>query len=196
MESFGEIIRKLREEKKLPLRKVAAYLDLDQAILSKMERGQRKASREIVLKLTEYYNADKDGLLVAWLSDNLVYQLKDEEVAMKALLLAEDKLIYNKKEKIDRGKIIQMICDFFRKDGRISKAWIFGSFARGEDRPDSDIDLMVTYSERASGTILDFADIKNGLEILLNRSIDLVEEGFVKSFALDSVNRDKVQIYG
>jgi predicted nucleotidyltransferase/plasmid maintenance system antidote protein VapI len=196
MESFGEIIRKLREEKNLPLRKVAAYLDLDQAVLSKIERGQRKASREIVLKLSEFYNADQDRLLIAWLSDSLVYQLKDEEVAIKALLLAEDKVFYSRKEKIDRGTMIKMICDFFKKDGRISKAWIFGSFARGEDRQDSDIDLMVSYSEKASGTMLDFADIKHGLELLLKRNIDLVEEGYVKSFALESVDRDKVLIYG
>jgi predicted nucleotidyltransferase/plasmid maintenance system antidote protein VapI len=196
MESFGQIIRNLREEKKLPLRKVAAYLDLDQAILSKIERGQRKTSREIVVKLAEFYDSDKDGLLVAWLSDNLVYQLKDEETAMKALRLAEDKVYYQKREKVDRGTIIKMICDFLKKDGRISKAWIFGSFAREEDRQDSDIDLMVSYSDKASGTILDFADIKHELEILLNRSIDLVEDGFVRSFALESIERDKVQIYG
>jgi predicted nucleotidyltransferase/plasmid maintenance system antidote protein VapI len=196
MDNFGEIIRKLREEKKLPLRKVAAYLDLDQAILSKMERGQRKAPREIVLKLASYFDKDIDELLVAWLSDNLVYQLKDEDIALKALQLAEDKVSYQKREKVDRGTIINLICDFFKRDGRISKAWIFGSFARGEERQDSDIDLMVSYSDKASGTLLDFADIKHGLEILLKRNIDLVEEGFAKSFASESIDRDKIRIYG
>ena len=78
----------------------------------------------------------------------------------------------------------------------ISKAWIFGSFARGEDRQDSDIDLMVSYSEKASGTLLDYADIKYNLENLLQRNIDVVEEGYIKSFAMESVNRDKVLIYG
>ena len=43
MDSLGDNIRKLREDKELPLRTVAAYLDIDQAILSKIERGQRKA---------------------------------------------------------------------------------------------------------------------------------------------------------
>ena len=196
MENFGEIIRKQRQEKKLPLRTVAAFLDIDQAILSKIERGHRKASREIVVKIAEFYNIEKNRLLVAWLSDNLVYQLKDEEIAMKALQVAEDKVIYRKKDNSDRGAVIQAICDFFEKDGRISKAWIFGSFARGEDRPDSDIDLMLCYSEKATGTLLDYAEIKNGLENLLHRKIDLVEAGYVKSFAIEKVNRDKVLIYG
>jgi predicted nucleotidyltransferase len=196
MESFGEIIFKLRQEKKLPLRTIAAFLDIDQAILSKIEHGHRKASREIVVKLAVFYNVDKDGLLVAWLSDNLVNQLKGEEFAMKALQVAEDKVIYHSKEKRDRGTIIKLICEFLKKDGRVSKAWVFGSFARGEDRLDSDIDLMVSYSAKATGTLLDYADIKYNLEKLVNRTIDLAEEGYVKPFATPLINRDKVLIYG
>ena len=196
MENFGEIIRKLRQEKDLPLRKVAAFLDIDQAILSKIERGHRKTSRDMVVKIAAFFGTDKDTLLVAWLSDNLVYQLKDEENAMKALQAAENKVVYPRKEKTERGTIIKVICDFLRDDGRVSKAWAFGSFARGEDKQDSDIDLMVSYSEKASGTLLDYAEIKHGLESLLNRKIDLVEEGYIKSFAMEAVNRDKVLIYG
>jgi predicted nucleotidyltransferase/plasmid maintenance system antidote protein VapI len=196
MESFGGIIRELRIEKKLPLRTVAAYLDIDQAILSKIERGQRKASRDIVVKTATFFKTDMNRLLLAWLSDNLVYQLKDEEIAIKALQVAEDKVFYQRRKKTDRGTIIKVICDFFKEDGRISKAWVFGSFARGEDKQDSDIDLMISYSDKATGTLLDYADIKNRLENLLNRNIDVVEEGYVKSFIIESVNRDKVQIYG
>jgi len=196
MESFGEIIRKSRLKQKLPLRTVAAYLNIDQAILSKIERGLRRASKEIVVRLAEYYKTDKDRLLVAWLSDQLVYQLEGEENAMKALQVAEDKVLYGRKEKVDHSTIIEMLRDFFKKDGRIAKAWVFGSFARGEDRPDSDIDLIVSYSEKASGTLLDYADIKLGLENLLHRTVDVVEDGFIKAFARESVNRDKIQIYG
>ena len=65
MGSLGETIRKLREEKELPLRTVAAFLDIDQAILSKIERGQRKSSREQVVKLAEYFEVKENDLLVA-----------------------------------------------------------------------------------------------------------------------------------
>ncbi|HBE42667.1 MAG TPA: hypothetical protein DDW27_15985, partial [Bacteroidales bacterium] len=84
---------------------------------------------------------------------------------------------------------------FLAKDGRVSKAWIFGSFARGDDEPDSDVDLMVKYSERASGTLQDYADIKFYLENLIKKRIDLVEEGFVKPFAEKSIVKDKILIY-
>lgn len=99
MDSLGGTIRKLRESKELPLRTVSAFLDIDQAILSKIERGQRKATREQVVKLAEYFKVKENDLLVAWLSDKLVYEVAEEQVALKALQVAEEKIKYNKTHK-------------------------------------------------------------------------------------------------
>ena len=99
MDSLGDNIRKLREDKELPLRTVAAFLDIDQAILSKMERGQRKPTREQVVKLAEYFKVNENDLLVAWLSDKLAYEVEDEDMALKALQVAEEKVKYNKTKK-------------------------------------------------------------------------------------------------
>lgn len=93
------IIRKLREERELPLRTVAAFLDIDQAILSKIERGQRKPTREQVVKLAEYYKVNENDLIVAWLSDKLVYEIENEQFALQALQVAEKKIRYNIKVK-------------------------------------------------------------------------------------------------
>ena len=95
MDNLGEAIRKLREEKELTLRTVAAFLDIDQAILSKIERGQRNATREQVVKLAEYFKIKESDLLVSWLSDKLVYEVAEEQVALKALQVAEEKVKYN-----------------------------------------------------------------------------------------------------
>lgn len=97
MDTLGDIIRQQREEKALPLRIVAGFLNIDQAILSKIERGQRKASKEQVLKLAEYFDIDREQLLIAWLSDKIVYELSDEEFADKALKVAESKIEYLKR---------------------------------------------------------------------------------------------------
>ncbi len=94
MDSLGDTIRKLREDKELPLRTVAAFLDIDQAILSKIERGQRKPSREQVVKLAEYFKVKENDLLVAWLSDKLIYEVEDEDMALKALQVAEERIKY------------------------------------------------------------------------------------------------------
>lgn len=99
MDGLGATIRKLREEKGVPLRIVSAYLDIDQAILSKIERGQRNASREQVIKLADFFKVKEDDLLVFWLSDKLVYEIADEEIALKALKVAEEKIKYNKIQK-------------------------------------------------------------------------------------------------
>lgn len=99
MKSLGGTIRKLREDKELPLRIVSAYLDIDQAILSKIERGQRKATREQVVKLAEYFKVKENDLLVAWLSDKLVYEVQDEDFALQAMKVAEEKVKYNVKHK-------------------------------------------------------------------------------------------------
>lgn len=99
MDSLGETVRKLREERELPLRTVAAYLDIDQAILSKIERGQRNANREQVIKLAIYFKVKEDDLLVQWLSDKLVYEVENEDMALKALQVAEEKVKYITKQK-------------------------------------------------------------------------------------------------
>jgi len=96
MNSIGETIRNLRLDKQLPLRTVAAYLDIDQAILSRIERGERKATREHIIKLAQYFNVPENDLLITWLSDKVVYEIADESVAFEALKVAEEKVKYNK----------------------------------------------------------------------------------------------------
>jgi transcriptional regulator with XRE-family HTH domain len=92
----GEKLRILREELKLPLRKVAAILDIDVAILSKMERGERKITKEVVLKLAEIYNYNANELLVSFLSDKILYEIQDEELGIEALKVAEERVKYMK----------------------------------------------------------------------------------------------------
>ena len=100
MKTFGEIIRVERENKGLFLRQVAAALDIDQAVISKFEKGERKPSREQVIKFAKYYKLDKELLIVAWLSDKVVYELQDEKLANEALKAAEEKINYNKRNNI------------------------------------------------------------------------------------------------
>ena len=95
--TVGEKLRQLREQNKLPLRKVAALLDIDVAILSKMERGERKLTKDVVLKLANTYKYDKNELLVLFLSDKIVFELQDEELGIDALKVAEEKIKYFRK---------------------------------------------------------------------------------------------------
>lgn len=97
--TIGEKLRQLREENKLPLRKVAALLDIDVAILSKMERGERKLTKEVVLKLADIYKHNADDLLVLFLSEKIMYEIRDEDLGEKALKIAEKRVKYLKANK-------------------------------------------------------------------------------------------------
>ena len=98
-ETIGEKLRHIREEKELPLRKVAALLDIDVAILSKMERGERKITKEVVLKLADIYDYNPDELLVSFLSDKILYEIQDEDLGIEALKVAEERAKYIKANK-------------------------------------------------------------------------------------------------
>jgi HTH-type transcriptional regulator, competence development regulator len=94
MLSIGEQIRKLREDQGLPLRKVAAELDIDQSILSKIERGERKASKEQIIQIARIFKVNEKDLLINYLSDRVLYDLKDEDYAKDVLKIAERKMRY------------------------------------------------------------------------------------------------------
>lgn len=96
-ETIGEKLRQLRELKELPLRKVAASIDVDVAILSKMERGERRFTKDIVIQLAKIYGHDVDDLLIHFLSDKILFELQDEELGTKALKVAEQKMRYKSK---------------------------------------------------------------------------------------------------
>lgn len=98
-ETIGEKLRHIREEKELPLRKVAALLDIDVAILSKMERGERRIKKEVVMKLADIYGYNADELLVSFLSDKILYEIQDEDLGMEALKVAEERAKYMKANK-------------------------------------------------------------------------------------------------
>lgn len=98
IENIGEKLRKLREENELPLRKVAAFLDMDVAILSKMERGERKLTKEVVQKLAKIYKYNENELMVLFLSDRIVNDLQGEDLSIDALKAAEEKIKYQNKK--------------------------------------------------------------------------------------------------
>lgn len=193
MNSFGEIIRNLREEKQLPLRIISAYLEIDQAILSKIERGQRKINRDQVIRLAEYFKINKNDLLVAWLSDRLVYDVIEEELALKALQVAEEKVEYLKFKKMDRKELIQKINTILSHFKQIQKAWIYGSFARNDDGPKSDIDIALEADSTFS--YFDLADLEYKLENSIHRKEDI---GFIDAFnpyIFENIKLDLMLVY-
>ena len=87
----------------------------------------------------------------------------------------------------------QLIADYF-KTQPVLKAWLFGSYARGEETPESDVDILVMldYSKPVG---LKFFGMFEDLKELLGRPVDLVVDRSLAQFARESVERDKILIY-
>ena len=89
--------------------------------------------------------------------------------------------------------ISKAIADYF-KTQPVLKAWLFGSFARGEETPTSDVDILVVL-DHSQPVGLKFYGMWTDLESILERSVDLVTENSLADFARESVDRDKKLIY-
>jgi len=98
MKTTGQILRNKRQELGLLLRQVSAYADIDQAILSKIERNERNPTKEVLVKLAEVLELGRRELLVQFISDKIAYEIADEDCASKALKVAEAKIKYIKSQ--------------------------------------------------------------------------------------------------
>ncbi len=96
---FGERIKELREGKGLLQRQLAATLEIDTPMFSKIERGERKAKREQVLILAKLLGSREEELLTLWLADQVYDLVKDEDVGISAMQVAEEQFKYSKHKK-------------------------------------------------------------------------------------------------
>jgi len=99
MNQFGERIKQLREQKGLLQRQVANQLEMDTPMLSKIERGERNAKRDQVTILCKIFNVPEEDLLSLWLADKVYDVVKDENVALKAMQVAEKEITSKTKNK-------------------------------------------------------------------------------------------------
>jgi len=102
MKYFGEKIKNLRLERNLPLRKVAAYLDIDTSILSKIERGERNANRTIAIKAAQFFKLNEEDFLTNFYSDQIAKIIYREDNCDNILKVAEEKINYYKAQ--ENGK--------------------------------------------------------------------------------------------
>lgn len=78
----------------MPLRKLAALLDIDQSTLSKLERGERPVSRQMLPIIAKTFKVDEKDLVIRFMSKQVAYQLANEEYAKDILIAAEKEIKY------------------------------------------------------------------------------------------------------
>jgi len=92
-----------------------------------------------------------------------------------------------------RTELKRILSDYFSSQP-VEKAWVFGSFSRGEETAESDVDIMVVLDNSRPIGLKFFAMIED-LKELLGRDVDLVTENSLKPFARHSANKDKILVY-
>ena len=88
----------------------------------------------------------------------------------------------------------QKIAEYF-KTQPVLKAWLFGSYSRGEEKPDSDVDILFVPDMSQKFSLFTLGGMYMDLKDLLNREVDLIPENSLLPFAAESAERDKILIY-
>ncbi len=78
----------------------------------------------------------------------------------------------------------------------MAAAWLFGSYARGEENVSSDVDIMIELNSCKKYSMFDILDISFLLENKISRKVDVVEKGCLNDFALETASKDLLKIYG
>ena len=112
-------------------------------------------------------------------------------------VLFREKYVTLQQQKVLHMSTLEMqniMAEYF-KTQPVLKAWLFGSYARGEETPESDVDVLVTLDYSQKVGLLKFASMYLDLKKLLNKEVDLVEDGTLRPYAAITANKDKKLIY-
>ena len=93
---LGNKIKSLRDEQEVLQRQLAAYLEIDTPMFSKIERGDRRAKRSQVILLAKYFDVDEKEMLKLWLADKVLDAIGDEdecELKRDAIEVAQEKIL-------------------------------------------------------------------------------------------------------
>ena len=192
---ISKYLQDLRKESGKTLREVAAYLEIDQAILSKMENGKRPVTKDVLRQLAKLYRKDIQELNKVFLAEKLYKQLEHEDDALSILKLLEKQVVYKTKHNSEKEQIKKTVQVYFEKLDVVQEVSLFGSFVRKEETAKSDIDLLIQFVAKKKISMFDILKMQHDLEELLNRKVDLVEEGQLKPSAAFEVVREKEVVY-
>jgi len=195
--TFGEFIRKKRIELGLPIREVAGQVGLDQSLLSKIERNKMQAPARIVRSLAHCLGVDFETLQKQYWSERIYHEIRNEAYGAEALELALRRLEKPSSDAGSETKKAQLLTKIrnYLDAQPVEKVWLFGSFARDEAGFDSDIDLLVRFEDGHPIDLFDYIGIKQDLEDLTGRAIDLVEEGQEDPRIQPVIAKEKELIY-
>lgn len=195
--SFGQLVRRRRIELGKSLRQLATEIDIDQSTLSKIERDKIMAPLKVIAPLSQALALDARKLQICLQADRIYRDLSGESYGLEVLEVARERLAAAAGSRTDdpgREELLNQLGRFF-ENHPVEKAWLFGSFARGEEDDKSDIDILVRFEERKNLDLFDYIGIQQELEDLTGRSVDLVEDGQELPSIRNSIFQDRILVY-
>lgn len=102
MKMLGETLKEAREQRGLTLRSVSEEVSIDQSLISRFEKSERKPTKEQLIRLAKFYNLSERELTINWYSERIAQQLKHTESTSEILKVAEEKIKYYRNQ--ENGK--------------------------------------------------------------------------------------------
>lgn len=192
---IGQVLKNLRLKNGKTLREVAAFLKMDQAILSKIENGKRPISADSLHKIALLYQEDVATLHNLLVADKLYQIIEGEKDKKGIMVLLEERVHYETKKTSERKAVVKSINEYFSSYPYVEEACLFGSFVRGTDTKKSDLDVLIRMSAKSGISMMQFLKMQHELSELVGRKVDLVEEGQLKENARLNVLKEKEVVY-
>ena len=95
---------------------------------------------------------------------------------------------------MNKETIAKLIAEYF-KTQPVLKAWLFGSYSCGQQREDSDVDILIVPDKSQHFSLFTLSGRYEDLKDLLGCEVDLITDGGLMPFARESADRDKILIY-
>lgn len=183
----GKILRTIRKKRGLSQDKLGQRVSLSRSSISRIERGER------ALKSKELKKFLKDAAI-----DKTDYHSYVNSIQVIKSAAENSSIDHNESTTIQcdsQSNIIKLLKEYFN-DKPLKKAYLFGSTARDEHTTVSDIDLYVSFLDEFKVTIFDVGRIRTELNELTGKKVDIVVAGSEYDFIKESLNEDRILIYG
>lgn len=192
--AFGDKIRNFRRKRKWTLAKVSEILGVDQALISKAERGIRTLTRAQVIKLAQAYEVSAEVLLIPWMADKVATVVgTDRAIASEILLQAEEVIAFRNYHSFNFTKNFQDLVDVFARFSAIEAAWVFGSFAQKRVTPYSDVNVLIKTTPEFS--YFDLAEVQHKLENRIGRPVDIGWEDVLHESVRRRIKEELLLVY-
>ncbi|MEM9888695.1 MAG: nucleotidyltransferase domain-containing protein [Bacteroidota bacterium] len=185
-----EVLRLLRKKVGYSQIALAASIGKSQSYLSRLEQGKIELQDNVLNELLRALKVTKPAYLSLVKTHNFL-----KKVAQNA---TSDRPIGTRKTastRKSRETLLKIVRDYFEKQA-VKSVYVFGSVARDEHTPDSDLDIMIAFKDNYKATLFDLIGFKQDLSQLTDYEVDIVQEGTAYPHVQASFERDKIAVYG